>query len=417
MSQQKLQSNTISSAKTRLPSIIAGLDIGSSKVCLVIARYHENARGNSFEIIGLSSVASNGVKKGSVVNIDSTVEAIQKAREEAELMAGIKITEVIAGISGTHIESFNSTGMVAIKNREINSGDIARVLEAAKAVAIKDDRELLHVLPQNFIVDSQAGIRDPMGMSGVRLEVGVHLVTGQAMNLLNLKKCVERAGLKISGRALDPWAAAEAVLSQDEKDLGVAVVDLGASQCDIIMYINGAVRHTAVVPVGGSHLTQDISIGLRTPAMQAEEIKKKYGSAMTSLVSGSELIDVPSVGGRAARTVSRVTLAEVIEPRAEETLYLIQNEIIKSGHRELLGAGVVLTGGGSCLEGLAELGEFIFEMPVRRGFALNTSGLKEVVNSPVFATAMGLVKYGAESGVKVEKTFFGKIREDLSSLF
>lgn len=411
MSQQKLQNIIASHSKNT--SIYAGLDIGSSKVCLVIARVN----GKTYEIIGLSSIPSTGVKKGAVINIDATVDAIVKAREEAELMAGVKISDVIVGVSGSHVESFNSTGMVAIKNHEVSRSDMNRVIEAAKAVALKEDRELLHVLPQNFSVDSQSGIRDPIGMSGVRLEVGVHLVTGQTMNLLNIKKCVEKSGLKISGRALDPWAAAEVVLSQDEKDLGVAVVDMGASQCDIVIYNSGSVRHTAVVPIGGAHLTQDVSIGLRTPSAQAEDIKKKYGSAMTSLVSSQELIEVPSVGGRAARTISRVTLSEVIEPRAEETLYLIQNEIIKSGYRELLGAGIVLTGGGSCLEGLAELGEFIFEMPVRRGMAMNTSGLKEVVSSPVFATAVGLVKFGAENLLKVEKKFFDRIKEDLSSIF
>lgn len=417
--QKKTSADTSTKQIPKSGKVVAALDIGTSKVCVVIARLQPKTESKNFEIIGVSSVPCTGMKKGSVVNIETTVEAIKKAREEAELMAGIKINSCWAGVSGTHVQSFNSTGMVAIKDHEVSAEDIQRVIEAAQAVAIKDDRELLHILTQNYIIDSQEGIRDPLGMSGVRLEVGVHLVTGSVMSMVNITKCAERAGLKISGKILEPLAAAEAVLSQDEKDLGVAVVDLGAGSTDIVIYVNGSVRHTTRVPIGGSHLTQDVSIGLRTPAAQAEEIKKKHGCAMASLMNGAELIEVPSVGGRNARTLSRTTLAEVIEPRAEEMLHLIHNELLKSGYYELLGAGVVMTGGGSCLEGFTELAEFIFEMPVRRGIALNTSGLKEVVSSPIFATAIGLIKFAGESGLSSEKheSFMSKIKQDLTSLF
>lgn len=398
--------------------LVAGLDIGTSKISILIAR----VQNKTLEVIGVSSVPCNGVKKGAVVNIDATTEAIKKARIEAELMSGIKISNVWAGVSASHVSSFNSTGMVAIKDKEVKQDDVERVIEAAQAVAIKDDRELLHILPQTFIVDSQAGIRDPLGMSGVRLEVGAHLVAANSMTLVNLRKCAYKAELQINGFILEPLAAAEAVLSQDEKDLGVAVVDMGASSSDIIIYQNGAVVYSAVVPVGGSHLTHDVSIGLRTPAAQAEEIKIKYGSAMASLITNNEVIDVPSVGGRNARTISRSTLAEVIEPRAEEILNLIGAEIKQSGFGEVLGAGVVLTGGASQLEGMAELGEFIFEMPVRRAMALNTAGLKEVVSIPTFATLVGLVQMGAEKTknspmMTKANTFIEKFKKEISSLF
>lgn len=378
--------------------VIAGLDIGTTKVCVVIAKTHRGQTPTkNFEIIGVAQAPTTGLRKGVVINIDATVEAIKKAREEAELMAGVKIGKVWAGVAGSHIQSFNSKGMVAIKTHEVSADDVRRVHEAAKAVALHEDRQLLHILPQTFSVDSQDGIRDPLGMSGVRLEAGVHLVTGSKMSLLNVTKCAERSGLHVSGLVLESLAAAEATLSQDEKDLGVAVIDMGGGTCDIIIYVGGHVRHTSVLPIGGAHLTQDISVGLRTPIQEAEEIKKKYGCAMTSLVDGGEVIEVPSVGGRKPRIVSRTTLAEVIEPRCEETLHLIHNEILKSGFHELIGAGVVLSGGASLLEGIVELGEFIFEMPVRRGVALGTTGLKEVVQSPAYSTAVGLVKYGSEN--------------------
>ena len=376
--------------------IFAGLDIGTTKVAVVIARVQEK----SFEIIGVSQVPCTGLRKGVVVNVDATVEAINKAREEAELMAGVKIDTVCAGIAGAHIRSFNSKGMVAIKNHVVDSDDIRRVLETARAVALAEDREIVHALPQHFYVDAQDGVRDPVGMSGVRLEAGVHLVTASKSSMANINKCAADAHLEISNQVLESLASAEAVLSGDEKDLGVAVIDMGGGTSDLIIYVGGAVVYTSVLPIGGTHLTHDISVGLRTPQAEAEEIKKKYGCAMTSLIQKGEIIEVAGVGGRNPRTVSRVTLSEVIEPRVEETLHLLNNEIIKSGYRDVLGSGVVLTGGASLLEGIVELGEFIFEMPVRRGTPLRTSGLTEVVHSPALTTAVGLVTFGSEHGSK-----------------
>jgi cell division protein FtsA len=353
-----------------------------------------------------------------VINVDATTDAIARAIEDAELMAGVEIDKVWAGVAGSHITSFSSKGMVAIKNHEVQKDDIRRVIEAAQAVALPEGKEILHVLPQSYAVDSQDGIRDPLGMAGVRLEVGVHVITGATTSLANISKCATRAGLHVSGLVAESLASAEAILSQDEKDLGVAVIDMGGGTCDMVIYVGGAVVHTAVLPIGGAHLTHDISVGLRTPAAEAEEIKRKYGCAMASLISGGETIDVPSVGGRNPRTLSRLTLAEVIEPRIEETLHLLNNEISKSGYRELLGSGVVLSGGGSLLEGVVELGEFIFEMPVRRGIPVNTSGLKEVVQSPALATAVGLVKFGASKrskAISVEHGLIDRIKSKFTT--
>lgn len=408
---------TMNMTKNTSP-IIAGLDIGTSKISIVIAR----VQNKTLEVIGVSTVPCNGIKKGAVVNIEATTEAIKKAREEAELMSGVKISTAWAGVSASHVNSFNSTGMVAIKDKEVKREDVERVVEAAQAVAIKEERELLHVLPQTFIVDSQSGIRDPIGMSGVRLEVGAHLVAANSMTLINLRKCAYKADLQINGFILEPLAAAEAVLSEDEKDLGVAVVDIGAASSDVIIYQNGAVVYSGVVPVGGAHLTHDISIGLRTPSATAEEVKIKHGAALATLITNNEVIEVASVGGRNARTVSRSTLAEVIEPRAEEIINLINEEIKKSGFAQTLGAGIVLTGGGSQLEGLSELAEFIFEMPVRKAMALNIAGLKEVVNSPAYATVLGLIQLGAEKNkntpaITKANTFIEKVKREIQQLF
>lgn len=400
---------------TKKSDIVAGLDIGTTKVCIVIMRPTQSEKQKEYEIIGVSSVPSTGLRKGVVVNIDATVESIVKAREEAELMAGVKIDNVWAGVAGSHIQSFNSRGMVAVKNREISQDDINRVLDASQAVAIPEDRQILHILPQNFVVDSQDGIRDPRGMSGVRLESNVHIVTGLKLSLHNIQKCAEKAGLKVNGLILESLASAEACLSQDEKDLGVAVVDMGGGTCDIIVYSQGSVVHTAVLPIGGSHLTHDISVGLRTPAVSAEEVKRKFGCAMTSLIENSELIEVPSVGGRNPRTLSRSSLTEVIEPRIEETLHLINNEVVKSGYQHHIGSGIVLTGGASMLEGVVEFGEFIFETPVRRGVALETSGLKDAVRSPQFATAVGVARYGALNSSESSQSRSGNVIEKIRS--
>lgn len=407
---------TVTTTSGMKSEIWAGLDIGTTKVCLVIAKVNPAGPNKNLQIIGVAQAPSTGLRKGVVINIDATVEAIRKVREEAELMAGVKLERVWAGVAGSHIQSFSSKGMVAIRTHEVSDNDIQRVQDASQAVAIPDDRQILHLLPQSYIVDNQEGIRDPLGMSGVRLEANVHIVTGLKMSLHNISKCAERAGLQVSGLVLESLASAEAVLSQDEKDLGVAVVDMGGGTCDIICYANGSVVHTAVLPIGGNHLTHDISVGLRTPASAAEEIKKKYGCAMTSLIENGELIEVPSVGGRSPRTVSRLTLAEVIEPRVEETLHLINNELVKSGFQHLLSSGVVLTGGGSLLEGIVEFGEFIFEMPVRRGIALDTAGLKEVVQSPMYATAVGIARYGSVHGATSDARS-GNMVEKLKSKF
>lgn len=376
-------------AKTEL---IAGLDVGTSKISLVIARIQNKA----IEIIGLSEVASTGLRKGTVVNVDATVDAIKKAKDEAELMAGVKVDKVWVAFGGTHIGSLNTKGMVAIKNKEVSKDDVKRVLEAASAVALPEDREILHILPQSYCVDSQDGIKDPLGISGVRLEASVHVITGSRMALVNTKKCVQKAGLQILGIVSEGLAAGMSTLTEDEKELGVVVVDLGAGTSNITIFVKGSIVQTVILPVGGSHLTHDIAVGLRTPTSEAETIKKKFGCAMTSLVESDQTIDVPSVGGRNPRTVSRKTLAEIIEPRAEEILNLINNEIIKNGNQKLIGSGVVMTGGASGLEGLLELGEFIFEMPVRRGIPVGVSGLKEVIENAGFSTAVGLIQYGME---------------------
>ena len=371
--------------------IVAGLDIGSSKVALVIGAINEEG---GVEIVGVGHSPNTGIRQGVVVNIEATTEAISKAREEAELMSGYKVSEVWVGVSGSHIKSFDSRGMVAIKNQEVGPSDVERVIEAAKAVAVPTDRTVLHVIPREYKVDNQDGILDPIGMSGIRLEAGVHIVTGGQTAISNNLKCIEKAGLKVRGLVLDQLAAATAVLSEDEKTLGVCVVDMGGGTCNLVYYLNGSVAHTSVVPVGGSHFTHDIAIGLRTPQIAAEELKKKYGKAMVSLIQGEEIIEVEGVGGRRARNILRKDLAEVIEPRAEETLQMILADIQHSRMQHQLGSGVVLTGGASQLDGLVEMAEFAFDIPVRRGLPRAVGGLTEVVKSPTFATALGLLLYG-----------------------
>jgi cell division protein FtsA len=375
--------------------VIAGLDIGSSKVSLIIATVSDDQR---LEVVGVGTAPNIGIRQGVVVNIEATTEAIRKARDEAELMAGYKIEEVFAGISGSHIRSFDSKGMVAIKNKEVTQQDVDRVIEAGKAVAVPTDRMVLHVIPREYKVDGQDGIHDPIGMSGIRLEANVHIVTGSHTAISNNLKCIERAGLKVVGLVLDPIAAGMSVLSEDEKSLGVCVVDMGAGSCKLVYYVNGSVAHTSTIPVGGQHFSHDIAVGLRTPQISAEELKKRYGCAMASLVSQDETVEVEGVGGRKSRTVLRRDLAEVIEPRAEETLQLIHHDLQTSGLMPLLGSGVVLTGGASQLDGLVELGEFVLDIPVRRGNPIHErspiGGLTEVIRSNAFSTAVGLLLWG-----------------------
>lgn len=380
----------MSKAKSQ-PPIFAGLDIGSTKVVAIVGT--PNADGG-IDISGVGTAVNHGIRQGVVVNIDATTQAILKAKEEAELMSGYQIKEVWIGISGSHIKSFESKGMVAIKNKEVTKQDVERVLEAAQAVAVPADRTLLHVLPREFKIDETAGIMDPLGMSGIRLEANVLIITGGHTAIQNAIKCAERAGLKLSGLVLDQLAASRAVISEDEKNLGVCVVDIGGGTTNLLYFASGNVAHTSVIPVGGSHFTQDVAVGLRTPQLSAEELKKKFGCAMATLVQENETIEVEGVGGRKARAVLRKDLAEVIEPRAEELLHLILKDIQHSGLSHYLGAGIVLTGGASELDGLVEMGEFIFDIPVRRGTPARIGGLTDVVKSSAYSTAVGLLLYG-----------------------
>ena len=374
--------------------LIVGLDIGTTKTCAIVGEVTDDG----ISVIGIGSHPSRGLRKGVVVNIENTVESVKKAVEEAELMAGCEITGVYAGIAGSHIKGLNSRGIVAIKEREVQPNDIKRVIDAAQAIAIPSDREVLHVIPQEFIVDDQDGVRDPMGMSGVRLEVKVHIVTAASTSAQNIIKCCNRAGLNVHEILLEQLAGSEAVLGHDEKELGVALVDIGGGTTDIAIFVNGSVVHTSVLPLGGNHLTNDVAVGLRTPAQEAERIKQKYGCVLTSLVQKEETIEVPSVGGRNPRVLSRQILSEILEPRVEEIFHLVHQEVVRSGFEDRIAAGIVLTGGCSILEGMPELSEQVFNMPVRRGIPRGIGGLVDVVKSPMYATAVGLVIAGARTG-------------------
>lgn len=368
--------------------LIVGLDIGTSKVVAVVAEMMADGR---YEVIGLGQHESKGMKKGVVVNIEATVNSIQRALEEAELMADCKIREVYTGIAGSHIRSFNSSGMVAVKDKEVTQADVARVIETAKAVSIPTDQQVLHVLPQEFIVDGQEDVREPLGMSGIRLEVRVHIVTGAVSAAQNIVKCVRRCGLEVQDLILQPLASSLSVLSQDEKELGVALVDIGGGTTDIAIFTNGAIRHTAVIPIAGDQITNDIAMALRTPTPDAEEIKLRYGIAKQVLASPDEKIEVPGLGDRGPRTLSKQALSAVIEPRVEELYSLVHQVIRESGYEELLSSGVVITGGTSLLPGMVELGEDIFLKPVRIGVPEYAGGLADVVKSPRYATVMGLL--------------------------
>ncbi len=404
--------------KGKKENIIVGLDIGTTKICAIVGEVNENG----VEIIGIGTQPSRGMRKGVVINIDATVESIRKAVEEAELMAGAQITSVYCAIAGSHIRGFNSHGIVAVKNREVQESDVKRVLDAARAVAIPMDREVLHVLPQEYIVDEQDGIMEPLGMSGVRLEAKVHIVTAAVTSTQNIIRCCNRTGLEVRDIVLGQLAASEAVLIPDEKELGGALVDIGGGTTDLVIFSQGAVRQTAVFGLGGNHLTNDIAVGLRTPLVESEKIKTKYGCALTSMVKKEEMIEVPSVGGRRARNLSRQILAEIIEPRMEEIFTLVHREILKSGYENLIPSGVVLTGGTASLEGLPELVEQIFNLPVRRGYPTGVGGLMDVVNNPMYATGVGLVLYGrrfgSEGRVKShERGFWGKVGQGVKKFF
>ncbi|RRQ22514.1 cell division protein FtsA [Thiohalobacter thiocyanaticus] len=375
-------------------NMIVGLDIGTSKVVAIVG---EVLPEGSIEIIGIGSHPSRGMKKGVVVNIESTVHSIQRAIEEAELMAGCQIHSVYAGIAGSHIRSLNSHGIVAIRDKEVTPGDVERVIDAARAVAIPADQKILHILPQEFIIDNQEGIKEPVGMSGVRLEAKVHLVTGAVSAAQNIIKCVRRCGLEVDDIILEQLASSYSVLTEDEKELGVCLVDIGGGTTDMAVFTEGSIRHTSVIPIAGDQVTNDIAVALRTPTQHAEEIKIKYACALTQLATADDTIEVPSVGDRPARRLARHTLAEVVEPRYEELLTLVQSELRRSGFEDLVAAGIVLTGGSSKMEGLVDLAEEVFHMPVRLGMPQYIAGLADVVRNPIYATGVGLLLFGNQN--------------------
>jgi cell division protein FtsA len=373
--------------------IIVGLDIGTTKICAVVGE----ASGSDINIIGIGTHPSIGLRKGVVVNIESTVESIKKAIEEAELMAGCEISSVYAGIAGGHITGFNSRGIVAIKGNEITSNDVDRVIDAARAVAIPMDREVIHVLPQEYIVDDDTGIQNPVGMAGVRLEAKIHIVTGAVASAHNIVKCANRSGLDVGDIVLEPLASGEAVLTNEEKELGTALLDLGGGTTDLAIFTGNNIKHTFVLGLGGNNLTNDIAIGLRAPLTEAEKIKKKYGKCVTENISGDETIEVPGMGGRKSRKLPRQILGEILEPRMEEIFTLIQREIYRAGLENVITSGMVLTGGSSLLDGVTEVAESIFNLPTRLGKPQGISGLVDVVNNPMYATGVGLVLYGARN--------------------
>ncbi|BBD08540.1 cell division protein FtsA [Desulfovibrio ferrophilus] len=372
--------------------LIVGLDIGTTKICSVVGELTPEG----VDVVGIGTSPSTGLRKGVVVNIEQTVQSIKKALEEAELMAGCDIRSVYAGIAGSHIKGFNSHGVIAVKGGEVAPRDVERVIDAAKAVAIPLDREVIHILPQEYIVDDQRGIHDPLGMAGVRLEVKVHIVTGAVTSAQNIVRSCHRSGLDVSDIVLEALASSKAVLTPEEREIGVALVDLGGGTSDLAIFSDDSIKHTSVLALGGTNLTNDIAFGLRTPMAAAEQIKERYGCALAEMVSPEETIEVPSVGDREPRRLSRQVLAEICEPRVEEILVLIDQELSRSGFKNKIAAGVVLTGGTALIEGLQELGEQIFNLPCRIGYPREVGGLKDVVNSPMFATATGLLMYGAE---------------------
>ncbi len=374
-----------------MTNLIVGLDIGTSKVVSIVAEVSEE---NEVEIIGLGSCRSRGLKKGVVVNIESTVQTIQSAIQEAELMAGCNIHAVFTGIAGNHIRSLNSHGIVAIRDNEVTAGDIERVIDAARAVAIPADQKILHIIPRDFIIDGQEGIKEPIGMFGVRLEAKVHIVTGAVSAAQNIIKCVRRCGLEADDIVLEQVASSYSVLTEDEKDLGVCLVDIGGGTTDLAVFTNGAISHTAVIPIAGDQVTNDIAVALRTPTQNAEEIKVEHACALAQLANSDETVEVPSVGNRPVRRMSRQTLAEVVEPRYEELFSLVQAELRRSGYERLIVAGIVLTGGSSNMQGVVELAEEVFHVPVRVGTPQYVGGLVELVRNPIYATGVGLLLYG-----------------------
>jgi len=377
-------------AKRSDRNLIVGLDVGTSKVVALVGEVKPDS---GLEVIGIGSHASRGLKRGVVVNIDSTVQSIQRAVEQAELMAGVEINTVYTGIAGSHVRSLNSHGIVAIKDKEVAGGDVARVMDAAQAVALPADQRIVHVIPQEFIIDNQDGIRDPIGMSGVRLEARVHIVTGAESAAQNIVKCVQRCGLGVEDIVLEQWASSYAVLTDDEKDLGVCLIDIGGGTTDLAVFSGGALRHTAVIPIAGDQVTNDIAVSMRTPTQHAEDIKIRYACALSQLANPDETIEVPSVGDRPPRRLARQTLAEIVEPRYEELYTLVRDELRRSGFEEAIAAGIVITGGSAKMEGAVELAEEVFHVPVRLGVPQGVAGLGEVVRNPIHATGVGLLLY------------------------
>ena len=380
--------------------IVVGLDIGTTKICAIVAEVTEEGAIN---IIGVGSSLSRGLRKGVVVNIESTVESIKKAIEEAELMAAVQINSVYTGIAGSHISGENSRGVIALKKQEVTRSDVERAIETARTVAVlPHDRRVLHVLPREFMVDDQDGIREPLGMSGTRLEVDVHIITGAVTSAQNLVKSVNRAGLDVVDIILQPLASSEAVLSPEERELGVAMVDLGGGTTDLAIFVEGSIRHTAVLPIGGQHLSTDLAIGLRTPQAEAEKLKVRHGVALVEMVKEHEFVEVPSVGDRPPRSVARKMVAEIIQPRVEEMFDLMRREIVRAGYEGMLAAGVVITGGTSMLEGMPDAAERILDLPVRRGVPSGVGGLRDIVSSPMYATGVGLILHACHHSETLE---------------
>ena len=400
-------------------NLIVGLDLGTTKTCVLVGEVHKEG----IDIIGFGSTASKGLRKGVVINIESTVDSISKVLEEAELMSGCKISGVYTGIAGSHIKGLNSHGVIGIKDGEVTRHDISRVIEAAKAIAIPLDREIIHILPQEFVVDGQNGINDPLGMAGVRLETNVHMVTGLASSAQNIIKCANRNGLSVKELVLQPLASSESTLEEDERELGVVLVDIGGGTTDIAFLKGGSIRYTSILALGGDHITSDIAVGLRTSLTQAEELKLKHGSTVCSHAARDETLDVTFMGGSNPRKVSRQFLCQIINSRIEEIFKLVHKEIIRTGYRELVAPSVVLTGGTSLLEGITETGEQILNLPVRVGYPNTVGGLSEIVKSPVYATAVGLLLYGMKhtshstSGTKGYKNIFSRITQSAKNWF
>jgi cell division protein FtsA len=400
-------------------NLIVGLDIGTSKIIAIVAELQPEG---TVKVIGLGQHISRGLKKGVVINIESTMQSIQRALEEAELMANCKINNVYTGIAGSHIKSLNSHGMVKIKDAEVSQMDVDRVIETARAIALPADQQILHILTQEFIIDGQDDVREPLGMSGMKLEVKVHIVTGAVAAAQNIVKCIKRCGIEVSDLILQPLASSLAVLTEDEKELGVCLVDIGGGTTDIAVFKQGAIRHTAVVPIAGDQMTNDIAVAFRTPTQSAEDIKVKHGCALRQLADPREVVEVPGVDGREPRQLSVQTLAEVLEPRVVELYEMVLNELRRSGMEEMIASGIVITGGSSIMRGMVELGEEVFHMPVRMGLPRHVGGLSEVVSNPRYATGVGLVLMGKQQLERhltgqMESGTFGRILDKMKSWF